>query len=121
MHVTRAALLENVAGACLVVARIISRGGAGGSLALGALAGGGRRALEMKVIAGYFRLILAFCAAGCAAPGASSPPAPWMVYRGASDASAAAALSGDRVLVADDESNALRVYMTGGGLPLVTY
>lgn len=41
-----------------------------------------------------------------------------LVYRGMSDASAAAAVSDDMFVVADDENNILRVYKTGvGGLP----
>ena len=45
-----------------------------------------------------------------------------LVYRGTSDASAAAALAKDMFIVADDENNVLRVYKTTqGGLPLFSY
>jgi hypothetical protein len=45
-----------------------------------------------------------------------------LVYHGASDASAAVAISEDMFIVADDENNTLRVYKTTkGGLPLLSY
>jgi hypothetical protein len=45
-----------------------------------------------------------------------------LVYRGASDASAAVAVGEDMFVVADDENNILRVYKTSqGGLPLFSY
>jgi len=45
-----------------------------------------------------------------------------IVYRGASDASAAVAVTEDMFIVADDENNTLRVYKTNkGGLPLLSY
>jgi len=45
-----------------------------------------------------------------------------LVYRGASDASAAVAVTEDMFIVADDENNTLRVYKTTkGGLPLFSY
>ena len=45
-----------------------------------------------------------------------------LVYRGASDASAAVAISEDMFIVADDENNILRVYKTSkAGLPLFSY
>jgi len=45
-----------------------------------------------------------------------------LVYRGASDASAAVAVGKDMFIVADDENNVLRVYKTSkGGLPLFLY
>jgi hypothetical protein len=49
-------------------------------------------------------------------------PAAALVYRGASDASAAVAVSEDMFIVSDDENNILRVYKTNkGGLPLFSY
>ena len=45
-----------------------------------------------------------------------------LVYRGASDASAAVAIGQDMFIVADDENNTLRVYKTTqGGLPLFSF
>ena len=45
-----------------------------------------------------------------------------LVYRGASDASAAVAVGDDMFVAADDENNVLRVYKTRqGGLPLFSY
>ena len=45
-----------------------------------------------------------------------------LVYRGASDASAAVAVGEDMFVVGDDENNILRVYKTaGGGLPVYSY
>ncbi len=45
-----------------------------------------------------------------------------LVYRGASDVSAAVAVGEDMFIVADDENNILRVYKTaGGGLPVYSY
>jgi len=45
-----------------------------------------------------------------------------LVYRGASDASAAMATGKDMFIVADDENNVLRIYKTSkGGLPLFSY
>jgi hypothetical protein len=45
-----------------------------------------------------------------------------LVYRGASDASAAVAIGRDMFIVADDENNTLRVYKTTqGGLPLFSF
>lgn len=41
-----------------------------------------------------------------------------LVFRGASDASAAVAVDGNTLLVADDENNVLRVYRADGGLPV---
>ena len=44
------------------------------------------------------------------------------LFRGASDASAAVAVSEDRFIVADDENNVLRLYSTTeAGLPITTY
>jgi hypothetical protein len=74
----------------------------------------------MKTMAALVRLLSAFLAMGCAA---SSEPArqEGLVYRGASDTSAAVALNRDLILVADDESDSLRVYPTRGGLPVSSY
>ncbi|MFZ2148779.1 MAG: DUF3616 domain-containing protein [Sedimentisphaerales bacterium] len=45
-----------------------------------------------------------------------------LVYRGASDASAAVAVTEDMFIVADDENNTLRVYKTTkGGLPIFSF
>lgn len=45
-----------------------------------------------------------------------------LVYRGASDASAAVAVDKDMFIAADDENNVLRVYKTSkGGLPFLSY
>ena len=45
-----------------------------------------------------------------------------LVYRGASDASAAVVIDKDMFIVADDENNILRVYKTSqGGLPLFSF
>jgi hypothetical protein len=45
-----------------------------------------------------------------------------IVYRGASDASAAVAVGEDMFVAADDENNVLRVYKTSkGGLPFLSY
>lgn len=46
---------------------------------------------------------------------------PTIVYYGASDASAAAALSNDMFVVADDENNTMRVYKTNGGSQPIAY
>ncbi len=52
----------------------------------------------------------------------SKPAAEALVYRGASDASAAMAVGEDMFIVADDENNILRVYkISKGGLPLCSY
>jgi len=47
--------------------------------------------------------------------------APWISYSGLSDASAAVAIDADRILVADDETNVLRLYAIGGGAPLASH
>ena len=56
-------------------------------------------------------------------PGAEpkEAPPPTFVYRGASDASAAVAIDRDTILVADDETNVLRVYAVGGGGPTASH
>lgn len=53
----------------------------------------------------------------CAPP--PEPPDDGFVFQGASDASAAVAIAPDRIFVGDDENNALRVYDTRGGRPLL--
>ncbi|KPK44544.1 MAG: hypothetical protein AMJ65_02725, partial [Phycisphaerae bacterium SG8_4] len=54
--------------------------------------------------------------------GAGGPVAEELVFRGASDASAAVALAEDMFIVADDENNVLRVYRTGrAGSPVFSY
>jgi len=65
-------------------------------------------------------LALGVICCGCRAVAAASN---WkaMVYRGASDASAAVALGPDMFVVGDDENNILRVYRTEGGLPVYSY
>jgi hypothetical protein len=61
------------------------------------------------------------CSAASLAPG-NKQAAGALVYRGASDASAAVAIGKDMFVVADDENNVLRVYKTSqGGLPLLSY
>ena len=47
--------------------------------------------------------------------------ASWIVFRGASDASAAIALDERTLLVADDENNLLRTYSTEGGSPVFRF
>jgi len=55
-------------------------------------------------------------------PVGGGPLAEELVFRGASDASAAVAISRDMFIVADDENNVLRVYRTGqGGQPVFSY
>jgi len=44
-----------------------------------------------------------------------------IVFRGASDASAAVAVTENLIVVADDENNALRVYKTDGCMPFYSY
>ena len=54
--------------------------------------------------------------------GGGGPAAKGLVFRGASDASAAVAIAEDMVIVADDENNVLRVYRTDeGGMPVFSY
>ena len=48
-------------------------------------------------------------------------PPPWLVFRGASDASSAVALGERAFLVADDENNVLRAYDTEGGACLFRF
>ena len=60
-------------------------------------------------------MLLMYCSVGCDAEEV-------LVYRGASDASAAVAVSEDMFVVADDENNILRVYRTDvGGMPVETF
>jgi hypothetical protein len=44
-----------------------------------------------------------------------------IIFQGASDASAAIAVTKDLVVVADDENNVLRIYKTDGGMPVCSY
>ncbi len=44
-----------------------------------------------------------------------------IIFRGASDASAAVAVTEGLVIVADDENNALRIYKTDGAMPVYSY
>ena len=54
--------------------------------------------------------------------GGGGPVAEKLVFRGASDASAAVTIAEDMFIVADDENNMLRVYRTDqGGQPLFSY
>ncbi|MHC4629429.1 MAG: DUF3616 domain-containing protein, partial [Planctomycetota bacterium] len=54
--------------------------------------------------------------------GVSGPSARELVFCGASDASAAVAISRDMFIVADDENNVLRVYRRGqAGSPVYSY
>jgi hypothetical protein len=70
----------------------------------------------MKVISEVVFFLL-MCSAVVLADG-NEPAGETLVYRGASDASAAVAITDDMFVVADDENNILRVYKSsGGGLP----
>jgi len=74
-----------------------------------------RKICEMTVFGRAAFLLLICCSVGCDAEEA-------LVYRGASDASAAVAVSEDMFVVADDENNILRVYRTDeGGMPVETF
>lgn len=53
----------------------------------------------------------------CGIAGGSKPATEFLLYRGTSDASAAAAIGNDMFVMADDENNILRVYKNIGGLP----
>lgn len=70
----------------------------------------------MKRIEARLGVFFSIWISSCAPP--PEPPDEGFVFRGASDASAAVAIAPDRILVGDDESNALRVYDTRGGRPL---
>jgi hypothetical protein len=73
------------------------------------------------VIARAIVAFLALASAACTRAMVSSPleSGPWRVYRGASDASAAVFLDGERIVVADDEDNVLRIYSAErAGAPL---
>ena len=63
-------------------------------------------------IVGKIVLFISVCSAASLA-GGSGPAGEKLVFRGASDASAAVAISNDTFIVADDENNVLRVYRTG--------
>jgi len=74
----------------------------------------------MKVVSGIAFFALA-CAMVSAEP-AGEPAGDVLVFRGASDASAAVAATDDRIIVADDENNTLRVYsVSKAGLPIFSY
>ncbi len=74
----------------------------------------------MKVVSGIVVFALV-CAMLGAAP-AAEPAGEVLVFRGASDASAAVAATDDMIVVADDENNVLRIYSTSkGGLPVGSY
>ena len=59
-----------------------------------------------------------FAAGACADESRSEKE---IIFRGASDASAAVAVTEDLVIVADDEDNVLRIYKTGGGMPVYSF
>ncbi len=74
----------------------------------------------MKVVSGIVVFALV-CAMLGAAP-AAEPAGEVLVFRGASDASAAVAVTEDMFIVGDDENNTLRVYSTNkAGLPVFSY
>lgn len=74
----------------------------------------------MKAI-GIVLFFVSLCGAASFAGGAG-PLGEELVFRGASDASAAAAIAEDMFIVADDENNVLRVYRAGeGGPPVSSY
>jgi len=65
--------------------------------------------------------LLSACSAASFA-GGGEPAGGKLVFRGASDASAAVAIGEDMFVVADDENNVLRVYRTGqAGSPVFSY
>jgi len=59
-----------------------------------------------------------FAAGAC---NGENPSEKEIIFRGASDASAAIAVREDLVIVADDENNVLRIYKTGGGVPVYSF
>ncbi|GAG34735.1 unnamed protein product, partial [marine sediment metagenome] len=70
---------------------------------------------------GIVLLFVSVCGAVSFA-GGSGPAGEELVFRGASDASAAVAISEDMFVVADDENNVLRVYRTDRpGMPVSSY
>ncbi len=74
----------------------------------------------MKTI-GIVLFVVSVCSAASSA-GSGGPAAEKLVFRGASDASAAVAIGEDMFIVADDENNVLRVYRTGkAGMPVFSY
>ena len=74
-----------------------------------------RKICEMTVFGRAAFLLLMCCGVGCDAEEA-------LVYRGASDASAAVAAGEDLFIAADDENNILRIYRTDvGGMPVYSY
>ena len=74
----------------------------------------------MKAI-GIVFLIVSVCGAASLA-GAEGPAGEGLVFRGASDASAAVAIGEDMFVVGDDENNVLNVYRTDKtGPPVFSY
>jgi hypothetical protein len=74
----------------------------------------------MKVVSGIVVFALVCVAAGFAPGG--EPTGEVLVFRGASDASAAATVADNLIVVADDENNTLRVYSTANpGPPVFSY
>ena len=70
---------------------------------------------------GKVLFFVSVCGAASLAAG-GAPAAEKLVFRGASDASAAVAIGEDMFIVADDENNVLRVYGTGkAGSPVISY
>jgi len=74
----------------------------------------------MKAVSEIVVFALVCVAAGFALGG--EPAGEVLVFRGASDASAAVAVTDDMVIVADDENNVLRIYKTSeAGQPVLSY
>lgn len=74
----------------------------------------------MKTLVKILFFVSAFGAVGFGAGG--EPAGDGLVFRGASDASGAVAISENLIVVADDENNVLRVYRAGqGGMPVSSY
>lgn len=74
----------------------------------------------MRVISIVAFFVVACIAAGYALGG--EPAGEVLAFRGASDASAAVAVTDDRIIVADDENNTLRIYSTAKpGPPVGSY
>ena len=70
---------------------------------------------------GKILFFVSVCGAASLA-GNGGPVGEGLVFRGASDASAAVAISRDMFIVADDENNVLRVYQTSkAGMPVFSY
>ncbi len=74
----------------------------------------------MKVVSGVVLFSLVCVMVGAAQAG--GPAGDVLVFRGASDASAAVAVTDDMFIVGDDENNTLRLYSTNKpGLPILSY